>query len=1036
MKADRLRLLLALTVVVIGGRLPRCVDAVLGSCPPSFVSQRDLADDRTACTAACNTHGYCCTTNSGGCQKLTCTAGCHIAWHTPTEEACVAECSRGNSAGTCDFTYTDGTQFQNCFGHVECGCPADGGGNDWGTANDCSASACAAGCRLAANASGAAFYGRALTAGEMAAKEAAQSSNGAALDAALVALRNHVDGTDTLSNTDLPTKAAIVKQHGSLLKQGGSYLTKAFDLVSAYEASSSGPLPFPFPRTGSNDGHDLSRAMLVVMQTLLDEVYNSGDQGTTTVFAPCSRSVFEGKTWQTSARYPGAAPPPADPTVVHSVHVYATLEPFWGAFVARRTSPSRKPLGLYLSPGFVAEVNVPLSMVDKDFKVLVSGQTPDNSIKNEHRRLDRVTVTVPITNASTLVSSPLGGSLYLLVPYQASLGLQTIQVTGKVVQSPLFQASRSRTMTNDEWKAVRTAPGPWADFETDKTMLTVPRSWVYAMDDPASLMATYDKAMDGVAEMFGFPVSRRNRQLLYLMPDLHIEHPAYGTGYPQVNTLIDAGALASPLPGSYTGRSDHWLVTNPTGWPVCYHELGHSQQEQQSWFQYRGETEAIVNFVWTYVRHVKFGDTFNAAFQGSMDHSNYEPDDAAVHWMITPNFRAGKEMDRSHTELDEFRYQHRGYARYADIVRLFGWQAWTGYYHKRNVAWNDVTWLSRASWLDGLDGVDRRTLEFSIQANCDLTALIHFWGIHPVDATALSAKMTANNLTACKEVLCLLKRYRTLIPRDNAEFNTFFEKIHPGRPIVSSDDPRYGRGWYNVWRDAYGTAEGAAAVAQLDTIIDTYFPGDGNVVCSDQITATSDVARPCKYSWLPEGSPTTFGCNIGRTPTPAPAFIVAVDQATASTPAPTPAPLVKAPTDTKHFVEVDVTMPYTVDQFNTAAVMTSFKKAVATAAGTDPENVIIVSVTVARRRSSSVVVQTKILAKDAAAVATMKSTLGSGDALKTKLNTALKKEGLKESTGVTAPVTGTSAAARSVAATALSAKMLITMLSLAVCVRM
>ena len=47
--------------------------------------------------------------------------------------------------------------------------------------------------------------------------------------------------------------------------------------------------------------------------------------------------------------------------------------------MARRTSPSRKPMGLYLSPGFFAEVNVPLSMVDKDFKVLVSGQTlPDH----------------------------------------------------------------------------------------------------------------------------------------------------------------------------------------------------------------------------------------------------------------------------------------------------------------------------------------------------------------------------------------------------------------------------------------------------------------------------------------------------------------------------------------------------------------------------------------------------------------------------------------------------------------------------------
>ena len=28
-----------------------------------------------------------------------------------------------------------------------------------------------------------------------------------------------------------------------------------------------------------------------------------------------------------------------------------------------------------------------------------------------------------------------------------------------------------------------------------------------------------------------------------------------------------------------------------------------------------------------------------------------------------------------------------------------------------------------------------------------------------------------------------------------------------------------------------------------------------------QITATSDIARPCTYSWLPEGSPTTFGCD-------------------------------------------------------------------------------------------------------------------------------------------------------------------------------
>ena len=123
-----------------------------------------------------------------------------------------------------------------------------------------------------------------------------------------------------------------------------------------------------------------------------------------------------------------------------------------------------------------------------------------------------------------------------------------------------------------------------------------------------------------------------------------------------------------------------------------------------------------------------------------------------------------------------------------------------------------------------------------------------------------------------------------------------------------------------------------------------------------------------------------------------------------------------------------VTMPYTVEQFNTEAVKTSFKKAVASAAGTVPDNVVIVSVKSASRRNSGVVVQTKILAKDAAAVTTMKSTLGSGAALKTKLNAALKSEGLKESTGVTAPVTGTFAAAGS---TASPTKWLIAALSLA-----
>ena len=59
----------------------------------------------------------------------------------------------------------------------------------------------------------------------------------------------------------------------------------------------------------------------------------------------------------------------------------------------------------------------------------------------------------------------------------------------------------------------------------------------------------------------------------------------------------------------------------------------------------------------------------------------------------------------------------------------------------------------------------------------------------------------------------------------------------------------------------------------------------------------------------------------------------------------------------------------------------------------------------------------QILASDAAGVDKLVATLGSGDALKTKLNAELVKGGLKESTGVTAPAKGKPASAGLLSAT-------------------
>jgi len=129
--------------------------------------------------------------------------------------------------------------------------------------------------------------------------------------------------------------------------------------------------------------------------------------------------------------------------------------------------------------------------------------------------------------------------------------------------------------------------------------------------------------------------------------------------------------------------------------------------------------------------------------------------------------------------------------------------------------------------------------------------------------------------------------------------------------------------------------------------------------------------------------------------------------APAPAPAPpttTPAPAVAevAPADSKFFVTMTVTMPFSKSDF-VEDKQDKYKAAIASAAGAPVDNVDIVSITEKRRRAGSVDVETKIRAKDESGMTALSEALGSGDALKTKINSALDAQGLPASTGVTAP---------------------------------
>ena len=114
-----------------------------------------------------------------------------------------------------------------------------------------------------------------------------------------------------------------------------------------------------------------------------------------------------------------------------------------------------------------------------------------------------------------------------------------------------------------------------------------------------------------------------------------------------------------------------------------------------------------------------------------------------------------------------------------------------------------------------------------------------------------------------------------------------------------------------------------------------------------------------------------------------------------------PAP---APTDTPFVVSVTVTMPYTKAAFE--AHKDKYRAGVASAAGVNTADVVIVSVVevASRRAGGQVQVETEIRAADATASGKISSTLGTGAALKSKLTESLQAQGLEAPEAVSAPV--------------------------------
>lgn len=338
-------------------------------------------------------------------------------------------------------------------------------------------------------------------------------------------------------------------------------------------------------------------------------------------------------------------------------------------------------------------------------------------------------------------------------------------------------------------------------------MMQAPTKWIYNYDDPVTLMQDWDTSMDIVSELFGLPLVRP-KTVLYLQTDVIYRGSANFPGYPQSNFRYNPNKAEN-------GHSNHWLLKGPqSSGQTIFHELGHAQL----FTKFRGEVEAVVNLPFVAVLNRGFGVDLDTAFGRSRGQAHISLDQAAIMWMITDNFRNGRPMNISNSTANEVRYQHRGYGKYVEIAKLFGWEALGDFWHSVN-----LDYLEGIEYRRNSDPTDSRIVRMSQKAGADLTSLIHFWGVQPDDNNALKKTMDEEGLKLSPLIYDRLIHYKTLIPMNNAEFAEHANIVNP-KGIRRGKNPQYGEGWYYTWLPKYEESHGIAAQAALQEIIDIYFP--------------------------------------------------------------------------------------------------------------------------------------------------------------------------------------------------------------------
>ena len=281
---------------------------------------------------------------------------------------------------------------------------------------------------------------------------------------------------------------------------------------------------------------------------------------------------------------------PLDPWPAHpAAAVYPGLPPTDATRGSRSLTidlniPRWHNTGLYAAAGEPVTAELPPGAEKLKLRLRIGATTCDNTRHDHWERAPKVDMEYPLTNASTTVSSPFGGLLYVVVPDKTDAVGTRVKVTLRnACRAPWYKAGRD---TPAIWKKeIRTYPAPWAEIESGKIILTVPSEQIRKLDDPAALLAFWERVADQDAKLTAIDPQGRRYAERY-SADVQLCAGWMHAGYPIMIPSVTAKELV-----------DLDTLKTKGDWGF-FHELGHNHQNSDWTFE--GTGEVTVNFFTLY----------------------------------------------------------------------------------------------------------------------------------------------------------------------------------------------------------------------------------------------------------------------------------------------------------------------------------------------------------------------------------------------------------------------------------------------------